>query len=167
MALSLVNANLAWQRAKIALDTEPSGAGSATPPPAVAAFKALKEYLATVKSNPDLELVPISNTDIDDASGKVLADVACTLYGVFLKKLDTATDVYVHILDDATDDTGVATDTRVLLAMLEAEETVFAIAPQGIPMAAGVVAKAYTTAAGTTDSTATDCPNGFVIIGAA
>ena len=167
MALSLEDSNLAWQRVKIALATEPTAAGSGTPPPAIDAFKSLKTYLATVLGNPTLQFVAIDATDIDDASGKVLADVACTLYGVFLKKLATATDVYVHILDDATDDTGVATDTRVLLAMLESEESAFAIYPNGIPMAAGVVAKAYTTAAGTTDSAATDTPNGFVIIAAA
>ena len=167
MALSLQDSNLVWQKVKIALASEPTGAGSFTPPPAIDAFKSLKEYLATALGNPQLEFVPIDATDIDDASGKVLADVACTLYAVFLKKLATATDVYTHILDDATDDTGVATDTRVLLAMLESEESAFAIYPNGIPMAAGVVAKAYTTAAGTTDSAAADTPNGFIIIAAA
>lgn len=167
MALATENSNLVWQKAKIALASEPTGAGSATPKPALDAFKSLKEYLATVLGNPDLELVPIVSTTVDAASGAVLADVACTLYGVFLKKLATATDVYLHILDDATDDTGVATDTRVMLAMLESEESAFAIYPNGMPMAAGVVAKAYTTAAGATDSTETDCPNGFVIISAA
>jgi hypothetical protein len=35
----------------------------------------------------------------------------------------------------------------------------------GLPMATGIVAKAYTDYDGTTDSTDTDCPNGFVIFG--
>ena len=167
MALTLEDSNLAWQRVKIALASEPTGAGSFTPPPAIDAFRSLKTYLATALGNPTLQFVAIDALDVDDASGKVLADAACTLYAVFLKKQATATDVYLHILDDATDDTGVATDTRVMLAMLETEESAFAIYPNGVAMGTGVVAKAYTTAAGSTDSASADTPNGFIIIAGA
>ena len=167
MALSLQNSNLVWQKAKIGLDAEPTGAGSATPMPALAAFKALKEYLATIKGNPDLQFVPITATDIDAASGLILADVACKLYAVFLKKLATTTRVYTYLIDDASDDTGFATDARVLLSQAGSEETAFAIFPAGEAMAAGLVAKAYDDADGTSNALEADTPNGFVIIGAA
>ena len=167
MALSLQDSNLVWQKVKIALASEPTGAGSFTPPPAIDAFKSLKTYLATVLGNPTLEFVPIDATDIDDASGKVLADVACTLYGVFLKKQATTTRVYTYLLDDATDDTGFATDARVLLSQGSSEESTFAIFPQGEAMAAGLVAKSYDDADGTSNALSADTPNGFVIIAAA
>jgi hypothetical protein len=161
MALSLENSNLVWQKAKISLES--LGADSVT----IAAMKALKEKLAGVGGNPDLQFVPIAGTDADDASGKVLADVACKLYAVFGKKTATATDSYLSILDDATDDTGVATDVRAVLPFLEASHKVLFVEPDGLVMATGVVAKAYTDWDGTTDSSAGDAPNGFAIIGAA
>ncbi len=161
MALSLEDSNLVWQKVKIAMATEQASSV------AQAAFKALKERLAGVGGNPDLQFVPIASTDIDDASGKVLADAATKVYGVYLKKAATATDVYVAILDDATDDTGVATDVRTVLPLLETSHEIFLIDPAGLAMATGVVAKAYTDWDGTTDSTAADCPDGFVILGAA
>ena len=48
------------------------------------------------------------------------------------------------------------------------QDIAVAFFPQGVPMAAGLVAKAYTMAASSptlNDSTGTDCPDGFVIIG--
>lgn len=161
MALSLQNSNLVWQKAKIALDS--LGAG----PVATAALRALKEKLAGVGGNPDLQFVAIDATAIDDASGSVLADAACKVYGVYAKKTATATDVYLAILDDATDDTGVATDVRAIIPFLEASHEAIVIDPAGVAMGTGVVAKTYTDWDGTTDSAAGDSPNGFVIIGAA
>ena len=161
MALSLENSLLVWQKAKASMES--LGADSVS----IAAFKALKEKLAGVGGNPDLQFVPIAATDVDDASGKVLADVACKLYAVFGKKLATATDAYLAILDDATDDTGVATDVRVILPFLEASHKALFVEPDGLVMATGVVAKSYTDWDGTTDSSSADTPNGFAIIGAA
>ena len=50
-------------------------------------------------------------------------------------------------------------------ADLVANEEALYISPDGLTMATGVVIKAYTDMDGTTDSTYTDCPAGFVIIG--
>lgn len=134
-------------------------------------LKALFLHLAMHKGNPDLQYVPFLGTSIDDAGGQVLADAACTLYAVYGRKgtLDmrtagTATDSYLVLFDDATDDTGAGTDGRLVLPFLTASEEVFWCSPDGIAMATGVVAKAYTDFDGTTDSTAGDAPNGFVII---
>ena len=161
MALSLESSLYVWQKVRNSADA------LAADPVAVATFKALKEDLATVGGNPDLQFVPINATDVDDASGKVLADVACKLYGVFLKKQATATDAYLVLFDDATDDTGGATDARVSIGLIDSSQQVFAIYPNGISLAAGLVAKSYTDYDGTTDSADTDTPNGFAIIGAA
>lgn len=161
MTLSTENSLLAWQKAKIAMDT--LGAD----PVAVAAFKALKESLAGIGGNPDLQFIPIDAADIDDANGKILADTACKLYGVFLEKQATATDVYTAILDDEADDASPIADVRLVLGLIGSSEQAFAVYPDGLAMAKGIVAKAYTEFDGTTDSNAADTPYGFVIISAA
>lgn len=136
-------------------------------------LQAFFQYWATQKGNADLQFVPFLSTTIDDATGQVLADAACTLYAVYGRKgtLDqrtagTETDSYLVIFDDATDDAGAGTDGRVVLPFLVGSESRLYLDPSGVVMAAGVVAKAYTDFDGTTDSSAGDAPNGFVIIGA-
>ena len=129
-------------------------------------LKSLFLHLAANKGNPDLSLVNITATSIDDAGGQVLVNGACTLYAAWGKKAATATDVYLVLFDDATDDAGAGTDGRVVIPFLVSGEEGFYMNPDGLTMAAGVVAKAYTDFDGTTDSTDTDCPNGFVIVGA-
>lgn len=130
-------------------------------------LKSLFLYLATTKKNPDLAFLPFDSADIDDAAGKVLADAACTVYAVYGKKRASVdTDSYLVILDDATDDTGGATDARLSVCFQSGKDEVFALFPQGIDMATGVVAKAYTDYDGTTDSSAGDAPDGFVIVAA-
>lgn len=130
------------------------------------ALKALFLHLACNKGNPDLFFATITGTTVDDAGGQVLVDAPCTLYAVYGKKAATATDVYLAIFDDATDDAGAGTDGRVVLPFLLSGEEAFYLSPDGLTLAAGCVAKAYTDFDGTTDSTDTDCPNGFAIIGA-
>jgi len=130
-------------------------------------LKQLFLYLAANKGNPDLAFLPIDATSVDDAGGQVLVDAACIVYAAYAKKAATTTDVYLVLFDDATDDSGGATDGRVVLPFLAASEEAFYFNPAGLSMAAGVVAKAYTDFDGTTDSTATDCPDGFAIVAAA
>lgn len=135
-------------------------------------LQAFFQYWATHKGNADLQFLPFASTSIDDAGGQVLADAACTVYAVYLRKgsLDqrtagTATDSYVALFDDATDDAGAGTDGRLTLPSLTASESSLYLNPAGIACATGVVVKAYTDFDGTTDSSAGDAPNGFVIIG--
>lgn len=137
-----------------------------------AQLKAFFMYWATHKGNADLQFIPFAGLSADDATGVVAADAACTLYFVYGRKgsLDqrtagTNTDSYLVIFDDATDDAGAGTDGRLVLPFLNANDSVSWTGPQGIPCAAGVVVKAYTDFDGTTDSSAGDAPNGFVIIG--
>jgi hypothetical protein len=162
MAISLESANKVRQKTYAAgLD-----------PLVYAQLKAFFQYWATHKGNADLQFIPFASTSIDDAGGQVLADAACTLYAVYLRKgtidqrtAGTATDSYVAIFDDATDDAGAGTDGRLTLPSLTASESTLWSNSAGIVMATGVVAKAYTDFDGTTDSSAGDAPNGFVIIG--
>lgn len=160
MALALEEGNKVWQKVNMAL---------ANANPAVqAGFRGLKVWLAQQKRNPDLQLVPFLATSVDDAGGHDLGiDAACRVYAIFGKKAATATDVYLYLFDDATNDNGAGTDGRANLVFLEASQEAFAIYPTGIPIVDGVVIKAYTDFDGTTDSTDTDCPNGFVLLGAA
>jgi hypothetical protein len=103
---------------------------------------------------------------IEGASGEVLVTGAGRVYAVYGQKTNTATDAYLVILDDATNDAGGATDARVSLIFQEGLDEAFLIYPDGVTFADGVVGKSYTDYDGTTDSTAGDAPNGFVIVGA-
>ena len=168
MALSLENSNLVWQKVKVALQAGGTTTTPAADSVAVASFKALKEKLAGVGGNPDLQYVAVDATLIDDASGTILADVPCKLYGIFLRKQATAVDVFTAFIDDATDDSLAAATTvvTVLPLTVSAQQSV-AFFLGGLDMTVGLVAKAYTEFDGTTDSSSSDTPNGFVIIGAA
>ena len=131
-------------------------------------FKTLQAffaYHAQFKSNADLQLVYLDDVDVTGTNGVIVADAACTLYFAFLQKRATATDSYFKLFDNATVDT-TAGDERVTLATLEASEPVFAVFPSGLTMANGIVATSHTTGDGTTDSTAGDSGDGFIILGA-
>jgi hypothetical protein len=162
MAITLENANKVREKAY----------ASNLDPLVYRSLQAFFQYWATTKGNADLAFLPFASTSVDDAGGQVLADAACTVYAVYARKgsLDqrtagTATDAYLVIFDDATDDAGAGTDGRLVLPLMVASESAFYATPNGIVCPTGVVAKSYTDFDGTTDSSAGDAPNGFVIIG--
>lgn len=156
----------------MALTTESAGrvrqkAREAIKSPAIyGALKNFFQYLSIYRKGTDLAFLPFTGTSADDAGGQVLVDAACTLYVVYSKKTNTATDAYLAIFDDATDDAGAGTDGRVVLPHLVGNDEAFAIFPGGLAMGTGVVAKSYTDFDGTTDTSAGDAPNGFVIVSA-
>lgn len=117
------------------------------------------------KGNADLQLIELDDADLTGTDGVVSADAACVVYVLFVRKRGTATDAYVKLFDDATDD-GTAGDGRVVLPLLEASEDNILFFADGLDMAAGVVSTSHTTYSGTTDSTAGDAGDGFLIIGA-
>ena len=163
MALTLEVANKAWQRVKIALMN--------ADPAVVRSFKELKAHLAQIKSNPDLQFVAFIDADITGTDGVPIADAAAKMYAIYVKKdgtsgTGTATDAFVKAFDNATVDT-TAGDGRVVLPLLVAGRKQVWIDPDGLDMAAGIVATSHTTYSGTTDSTAGDAGNGFVLLGAA
>ena len=129
------------------------------------ALKSFFSYHSSVKSNADLQLVYLDDADLTGTNGVVAADAACVVYVAFVKKRATATDSYFKLFDNATVDT-TTTDQRLSMALLEASEDQIAIFPSGLTMASGLVATSHTQAEGSTDSTAGDSGDGFVIIGA-
>ena len=115
----------------------------------------------------DLQIVQFGNLTVD----AVVADAACKIYAIYLKKSATATDAFYKVFDDATDDS-TAADAVVALPLLGASEEVFVGSPKGLAScAAGAVHGSYTAFLGynnSTPSTSGDGPaTGFIIIGAA
>lgn len=153
MALSLENPNLVWQKAQIALQS--LGAKQVH----VEALRQLKQMLATVSNNPNLQFVAFSDLTGDT----VIADAACQVYAIFAKKRATATDAFMKAVDHAT--TAAGSTFFLCLELAEASEQVLLIFPGGIPQSAGMTMVSSTTDAGTTDSTSGDGPDGFVILG--
>jgi hypothetical protein len=128
-------------------------------------LKAFFTYHSTNKDNADLELIYIDDADVTGTDGVVAADAACVVYVLYVTKRATATDSYFKLFDDATDDSA-AGDERYQTALLEASEPHIAVWPSGLTCATGVVLTSHTTSNGTTDSTAGDSGDGFIIIGA-
>jgi hypothetical protein len=152
MAITVENSNLVWQKAKVAL------AGAS--PFAQDVFKALKNRLATVGLNKDLQFVAISDLGAD----AVVADAACRVYGLYLKKGATATGAFVKAADHASSAGTTASD--LVIELNEASKETFIINPTGWAQGTGFTIGSDTTADGSTASTAGDGPSGFAIIGA-
>ena len=122
MALVLQSGNLVWQKVAKAL-------GNTGHPVVAAAFKALRDYIVSQKSNPDLQFYFFDEAQCDAAGGTALTNIgACTLYGVYVKKASAATDNYFKIYDDATDDT-TAGDQIIALPLLSLTQVAFEIYP--------------------------------------
>ena len=141
-----------------------------------AIFYAIKGFFlwwSSFKGNADLQFVPFAGTDAEAANGYNSGiDAACTLYAVYGMKPRIAEDVFLAVLDDQTGAEG--TTFLVSLGFFAKngttttlpQEEAFWFNTTGIPVAAGVNIKAYTTVSGVTDSTAGAAPNGWFIVGA-
>jgi hypothetical protein len=168
MAIALEGANLTWQRAQNALLIQANGvapvvgrrAQPAPSPLASRAFKDLKWWLATQMGNPKLQFLPFSTSD-----ETILAAFAGTLYAVFGKKTSVDSDVFLQIVDSATDASTLSTEGLAVLPFANKNDECFAVWPYGLPFGVGLVLDSNTTAIGTTDSTVADTPVGFAIIG--
>ena len=156
MSLSLENSNLVWQKVKIALAN--------ANPASQNAFKALKEYLAQQGGNANLQFVPFTEAQCDDADGTGVVDAACKIYGVYVKKVSSATDNYFKIYDSATVDT-TAGEQIIAIPLLHTTEEVVETYVNGLTMANGITVTQHTTSIGVTDGS--DGGNGFILIGAA
>ena len=163
MAVSLQDANLVWQKVKIA---------TTNANPAVQnAFAELKKWLAQQKGNPQLQYFAINAADIDTgADGAVILSGAGKLYGAYFKRVSDVdtTHSFIEVLDDATDNSAPTTDIVATLRLAGvANEEAFVVYPKGADLGTGIVVSATTTAGGTTESAATESANGFLIVGAA
>ena len=162
------NANLVWQKADIALRSL-SASGAAQN-----AFRALKAHLSQVKRNPDLRFTAVSNATLVTADdGQSVGAGTARIFGVFFKKQDDATDAFVSIVDNGTDDNyyggSLTGSVRLQTASLESKEEFIGIYPKGLSMANGIRVVSTTTAAGgtTVSVAAADTVDGFIISGAA
>lgn len=153
MAISTESANLAWQRVNISLDS------LAASKAAREQFRQLHAYLAQEKQNPDLQFVAISDLGVD----AVIADAACKIYGIYLKKSATATGCFFKAADHATSAGTTASDVVHELNAASMEDVM--TYPKGYAQGTGFTVGADTTADGSTASTSGDGPNGFVLLG--
>ena len=132
-------------------------------------LKALFMYWAQHKrqftvSSSTIDIVAFANLTGDT----VIADAACKLFAAFVRKQNTATAASFKINDSATTAGGTngsaETDVVELNAALQHATLVW---PDGKSMASGIAIASQTDAAGNTDSTSGDGPDGFIILGAA
>ena len=155
MAITLESANLVRQKTRM----------YTRDPFVLGILKTFFHNHSTQKRNPDLQIVLIDDADTTGTNGVIVADAACTVYVAFVRKRATTTDSYFKLFDNATVDT-TTTDQRLSMALLEASEDQIMVFPDGLTMAAGIVATSHTQAEGSTDSTAGDSGDGFIILGA-
>ena len=166
-------ANNVWIRVQIALSSgvgAANGIGSAQANEASARIlQQVRLFLATQAFNPNLQFLTFTDAQVTTAGGVLLGTGTPRLYVIYAKKtgtsgVGTATVSYLKFYDNATDDT-TASAERIALPLLAAAEEVLYISPTAVAYANGIAVGADTTIAGTTDSTAGDSGNGFVIVG--
>lgn len=165
MALALQDSQLVWAKVIKALETQVVGtAGTGCNPAAQAAFKGLKQYLVEQGGNPQLQFVPFSEANMDANGGTPIVDAPCTLYGIYIRKNTSATDAYVKLYDDVTDDT-TAGDQIIAIPLMVENQDAFEIHPRGQAFPTGIVVTEHTTSIGVSD--ASEGGDGFILIGAA
>lgn len=127
-------------------------------------INALFGYIASHKGNPLLQLVSFDAiSSATTGSAVVMADVACKLYGVYVKSPSGASNAtFFKITDDETTASGTAFDTGL---KVEATKEEFLAFPEGKTLANGLAVMANTAIDGSTGSASADRPSGFVIIG--
>lgn len=124
-------------------------------------FRVLLEKL--VARGIQLQFIPFEEADADAGGGTAKLSGACTIYGVYVRKVSAATDNYFKVYDDATDDT-TAGDQIIALALLNTAQEAVQVNPDGLPFGTGIVVTQHTTSIGTSDGS--DGGNGFLVIGA-
>ncbi len=158
MAFTGQDGVLVWQKVAKAL----AGAN----PAHAAAFRELKTYITTQGGNPQLQFVPYTAAQAVTNLGTSLVGGAATLYGWYGKGArTTGTTAAFEALHDAADNS--ATTTTVDTVKLNAAGQSFAVIhPTGFAFATDVVISSATAVGGSTESSAANADNGFVIVGA-
>lgn len=158
MAFSGSDGVLVWQKVSKAL----LGAN----PQAQAAFRDLKNYMVTQGGNPQLQFATYTTTQATTNNGTDLIGGACTLYGWYGKAArSSGTTASFMALHDAADNS--ATTTTVVTRKINLTGQQFAYTDAfGHACATGLTVSAATAVGGSTESSAADACNGFVIVGA-
>ena len=166
MALSLQSGNLVWQKVKNFLSNQ-NVASKGANPVTQNAFLALKQYLAQNKRNPDLQFVPIDGTvnssDGGASTAQVLANVACTLYAIYLFKKG-ATETVFKGSNHAT--VAATNGTQDLAIAATVAGDVFEIYPDGRVESVGLTVTENTDRTGSTLTLLANQMSGFAVIGA-
>lgn len=161
MALSLESANLVRQKVYAAL----SGTNNPSAKHQLWWSTAREFFNQWVdQGNANLQFLPFSEADADDADGTALADAACKVYLVYVNKLNSATANTVKLFDNATVDT-TASEQTISIPLDAANQEALIVYPTGFSHATGVTVTQHTTIEGSSDGS--DGGDGFVIIGAA
>jgi hypothetical protein len=163
MALTTQTSNKVWQKVKAAL----LGQGATAPTPAAQeAFLDLKKYLAQQKGNVDLQFCVYAAEDAILNNGTSLVGGACTIYGIYAKGRRTSgtTSAFLAIHDAA--DNSATTTTLVTSRFKAAGQEFVGLYPSGLAAATDVVISCATAVGGSTESSAADAADGFVIVGA-
>ena len=135
------------------------------------ALKALFLHLAANKGNPDLKLVNIDGTATASDGGNVLsqvvADAACTLYAIYLKKTGTVLTAF-KLTDAAVTAKTDGTATQVFTSyMTTANDEYLALFPTGKALTVGAVyTETLTDGITATQNLKANAINGFIIVGA-
>lgn len=153
MAIATQDPVLAWRRVRNAvLSFKPS---------TQLLLMAFKSWLIQQGNNPDLQFVPFAALA---ATETVVADAACTLYALVLRKANTATVTYSKLTDSAT--TSSDADSEVRIPQNVAKSEAVLIFNTGFALASGATMQGNTTPSGGTSSGA-NAADGFALIGAA
>lgn len=157
MALSLESANKVRQKVRAHLRN----------PGVQKALKAFWLHWASDMSNADLQFVVIDGnvnaSDGGNTANQVLANAACKLYVLYLKK-SGSTATWFKATDHAT--TAATNGSQDISQRLTTanQEQIF-VYPAGFSMTNGLTVTENTTATGSTLTLAADKVDGFVIIG--
>ena len=169
-ALSAVEApNRVWQRVTTALYANKATEQTHK------FFRELKMYLATQGRNPQLRFSGIDATSAVIATdGAPVGAGVTTIYGLYYKKsgtddTGTATDTFLKIFDDGTDDdlSGLAASVVAEFSALVAGDENVHFWPKGLAIANGIRYASVTAQNGLTIATAANSGNGFIISGGA
>ena len=165
MALATENANLVRQKAYTFANSGGTAAGSAHGE-IWRQLKAFFLHLAVNKGNPDLQYIPFNATQVTTAAGYNPDIDACTLYAVYLRGRRTSgTTAAFFSVHDAADDAATTTTVWTFKFNVTGQEY-FCSSPDGHVITTDITLGTATTVGGTTDSSAADACDGFIIVGA-
>jgi hypothetical protein len=154
MVLTLTDANVAFRKAR----GSSLGAGSQE------VLRALSAHINTL-GNPDLQIVPYTTTGAADV---VIANVACKLHAIYMKKpTASTTDAWLKGSDHATVASANGDIVTKLIGTGGGGREYCVTYADGLALGTGLTIASHTTVNGSTDSAAADSASGFCILSAA
>jgi hypothetical protein len=172
MSLTTQSAGLVRQKAYNAVYGTGTGTASdSVSPYHFYAIKAFFLHMAANKGNPDLQFVPYSAEQATDPNGTSLVGGACTLYVWFVKGRRTSATtqafetLYDGLENDSTGDSDATGDAIAMQLLNLTGQQFLLVHPNGFPVVNDLNIFSTTTEGGTTESSAANSSDGFVIVG--